>query len=51
MHILYGAVSALTIPVVYIFTKADERYQVMLIYGVSLVFLVFVVWRLMVTGT
>jgi hypothetical protein len=51
MHILYGAVSALTIPAVYIFTKADERYQVALIYGVCLIFLAFIVWRLMVTGT
>lgn len=51
MHILYGIVSALTIPAVYIFTKADERYQVMLVYGASLIFLAFIVWRLMVTGT
>jgi hypothetical protein len=51
LHILYGGVSALTIPAVYIYTKADERYQVMLVYGVSLIFLAFIVWRLMVTGT
>jgi hypothetical protein len=51
MHLLYGAASALTIPAVYIFTKADERHQVMMIYRVSLIFLAFIVWRLMVTGT
>jgi heme A synthase len=50
MHILYGVVSALVIPALYVYTRADERYQVMLIYGISMIFLAFIVWRLMVTG-
>ena len=50
MHILYGAISVLVIPALFLYTRADERYQAMLVYGVSLVFLAFIVWRLMVTG-
>jgi heme A synthase len=50
MHILYGAVSALVIPGLFIYTRADDRHQVMLVFGISLVFLAFIVWRLMVTG-
>jgi hypothetical protein len=50
MHILYGAVSVLVIPALYLYVKADERYQGMLVYGISLIFLAFIVWRLMVTG-
>lgn len=50
MHILYGAVSALVIPALYLYTRAEERHQAMLVHGVSLVFLAFIIWRLMVTG-
>lgn len=50
MHILYGAVSVLVIPALYLYVKADERFQGMLVYGISLIFLAFIVWRLMVTG-
>lgn len=50
MHILYGVVSALVIPALFIYTKADKRYQVLPVYAVSLIFLAFIVWRLMETG-
>lgn len=50
MHILYGAVSALVIPALFVYTRADQRYQVLLVYAISLLFLAFIVWRLMVTG-
>ncbi len=50
MHILYGAVGALTIPALYLYVRAEERYQALLVNGVALVFLAFILWRLMVTG-
>jgi hypothetical protein len=50
MHLLYGAVSLLAIPALFLYTRANDRYQVMLVYGVTLVFLAFIIWRLMVTG-
>ncbi len=50
MHILYGVVSALVIPALFVYTKADKRYQVLLVYTISLIFLAFIVWRLMETG-
>lgn len=50
MHLIYGAVSLLTIPALFLYTRANDRYQVMLVYAISLIFLAFIIWRLMVTG-
>ena len=50
MHILYGIVSVLVIPGLYVYTRADERYQVMLLYGVGFIFLAFIFMRSMATG-
>ncbi len=50
IHILYGIVIAMVAPAVYLFTRGDDRRQVMLIYGVSLLFAVGLAFRSMTTG-
>ena len=50
IHILYGVVSVLVIPAVFLFTRGDESRRVMLIYGASLLFLMGIIFRSMATG-
>ena len=50
LHLLYGIVSALAVPLVYVFTKGrDERPEV-LMYGVAFLILIGLLLRAMVTG-
>jgi heme A synthase len=39
VHILYGAVTVLILPAVYIYTRGDQTRRVMLIYGLAFLFL------------
>jgi hypothetical protein len=45
IHILYGVVSVLVIPGVFLFTRGEEQRRAMLIYGVALLFLVGILLR------
>jgi len=50
IHILYGVVSALTLPGVFAFTRGEQDRRVMMIYGVALLFLVGIALRAAGTG-
>jgi hypothetical protein len=50
IHILYGVVSLLVIPGVFLYTRGDEKRRVMLVYGAALLFLVGIIFRAMSTG-
>jgi hypothetical protein len=50
IHILYGIVSLLVIPGLYLFTKGDDKRAVMLIYGITLLFGVGLLLRAIMTG-
>ena len=49
-HVLYGVVSAITIPAAYAFTKGRDERREMLIYGVTMLFLAGIAIRAMTTG-
>ncbi|GAB4535352.1 MAG: hypothetical protein Kow0063_19570 [Anaerolineae bacterium] len=50
VHILYGVVSALTIPAVYTFTRGREERPEMLMYGVVALVTVALILRAMITA-
>jgi heme A synthase len=50
VHILYGVVSVLSLPAVYVYTKGRDNRREMLLYGVVLLFLVAIAIRAMATG-
>ena len=50
LHFLYGIIGALVIPGLYLYTRGDERRQVMLVYGVSLLIAVALIIRAITTG-
>jgi hypothetical protein len=50
VHLLYGIVSILVIPGVYVYTRGDEERRAMLIYAVSFLFLVGIVLRAIATA-
>jgi CDP-diglyceride synthetase len=50
IHILYGVVSALALPLVYFYTKGREERPEMLLYSVSCLILIGLVLRAMFTG-
>lgn len=50
VHILYGVVSALSLPAVYVYTRGRDERREMLLYGVVLLFMVGIALRAMATG-
>ena len=50
MHILYGIVTALTIPATYTFTRGRDTRREMLVYGLVMIALVGLAGRAIVTG-
>jgi hypothetical protein len=50
VHILYGVISVLLAPAIFVFTRGDEDRRVMLVYGVALLFLVGILFRGKMTG-
>lgn len=50
LHFLYGIIGALVIPGLYLYTRGEERRQVMLVYGVSLLIAVALIVRATMTG-
>jgi len=50
IHILYGIVSALSLPAVYVFTKGQDDRRDMLVYAAVLLFLVAIALRAIATG-
>ncbi len=50
LHFLYGIIGALVIPGLYLYTRGEERRQVMLVYGVSLLIAVALIIRATMTG-
>lgn len=50
VHILYGVISILVIPGIFVFTRGDEKRRAILIYGVGFLFLVGIVLRAMATA-
>ena len=50
MHMLYGIVSLLVIPVVFSFTRGDDRRRVMLVYGIALLGQAVVILRSQIVG-
>ena len=51
IHILYGVVSILVIPGIFLYTRGEEQRRAMLVYGLSFLFLVGIVLRAMMTAT
>jgi len=45
IHILYGVVSLLTAPAVFVFTRGDEGRRTMLVYAAGFLFLVGIILR------
>lgn len=50
IHILYGVISALAIPAVYVYTKGGDERREMLVYAAVLLFTVGLVLRAISTG-
>ena len=50
MHMLYGIVGLLIIPVVFSFTRGDDRHRVMLVYGIALLGQVAIILRAQFVG-
>ncbi|MCJ7514065.1 MAG: hypothetical protein MUO23_14005 [Anaerolineales bacterium] len=50
IHILYGAVAALTLPAAYGFTRARDDRRAALTYGLLCLFLTAIAWRSATTG-
>jgi hypothetical protein len=50
VHILYGAVSGLSLPAVYVYTRGRDERREMLLYGVVLLFAAAIGFRAIVTG-
>ena len=50
IHILYGLVSGLAIPAVYVYTRGREEQAEMLIYGIAALVTVGLILRAMATG-
>ena len=50
MHILYGIVSVLVIPAIFIFTRGEESRRPMLAYGAGFLFLTGILLRSIVTA-
>lgn len=50
VHVLYGVVSVLVAPGIYLYTKGDEGRRTMLIYALGFLFLVGIALRSMATG-
>ena len=50
VHILYGVVSLMTLPAVYIYTRGDESRRSMLLYSASFLFLIGITFRSITTG-
>jgi heme A synthase len=50
VHILYGVVSAISLPAVFIFTRGRDERREILVYGGVLMFLVGISIRAMATG-
>lgn len=50
VHILYGVVSLMVIPGIYLYTRGDDRRRAGLIYGLGFLFLVGIIMRAMITA-
>lgn len=50
IHLLYGLVSILVVPGVFVYTKGDEQRRAMLIYGISFLFMIGIILRALMTG-
>lgn len=50
IHVLYGAVAALTLPAAYGFTRARDDRRASLVYGLLCLFVGAIAWRAATTG-
>jgi hypothetical protein len=50
MHVLYGVVSVLVIPMAFAYTRGDQERRSMLVYGASFLFLVGIILRAISTA-
>lgn len=50
IHILYGVVSVLVLPAIFVFTRGEETRRPMLVYGVGFLFLAGILVRSVVTA-
>ncbi len=50
VHVLYGIISGITLPAVYIYTKGRDERREMLVYALASVFLTGIAFRAMATG-
>ena len=50
IHILYGVVSILVIPGIFLYTRGEEQRRAMLVYALSFLFLVGIVLRAIMTA-
>jgi hypothetical protein len=50
MHVLYGVVAALGLPIIYAFTKGDDSRRTLIVYAAILFCNAVLVFRLMATG-
>ncbi len=50
IHILYGVVAILVIPMMFVFTRGDETRRAVLVYGAGFLFLIGILIRAMATA-
>lgn len=50
IHILYGVVSILVLPGVFLYTQGDQQRRAMLVYGLSFLFLIGIILRAISTA-
>ena len=50
VHVLYGVVSVMVLPGIYLYTRGDDKRRVLIIYSAGFLFLVGILIRAMVTA-
>ena len=50
IHVLYGLISILAVPGVFLYTRGDDERRAVLIYSVVFLFMIGIAWRAMATG-
>jgi len=50
IHILYGVIAVLVVPMMFVFTRGDETRRAVLVYGAGFLFLIGILIRAMVTA-
>jgi len=51
VHIIYGVVTVLVLPGIFIYTRGDDSRRTILIYAIAFLFLIAIAFRSMLTGS